>query len=375
MMNNKSVTVFVARSALTLVELLVVVAILVLLVAVVLPLAKPALKGRSAREATRMLAAMLSTAQSRAQATRSYHGVYIKASNATDDNPLDATAYAISSVKMPNPTLKVKCHRILSASDIGLGNTPFNNVYVIADADYILLNSLQLQKRQFIQLGTDQRLFRIHSIGQTTSIPISSWIAVDVLPSVNQSLVAANAVPPKLQTGEFIKVFPVPSKPRYSMSGRIELPVDAYIDLAWSGIGTSVTNGIAPFAFRVVAKPLDKNGITLMFGPDGRVSWVFGDLIRYPIDGVGFMSFSGPFRPDDRLHFLVSNAKNPIVGNERKLPLSSLRPTSGSYWVSIDNANGRVSTSENTGSISNDIGVALRDSRLGISNGSPASLN
>ena len=96
------------RHALTLTELLVVVAIVVILAAILLPMIRPALSGQKVREASRQLSVFLTAAQARAVSTGKPAGVWIERAaheptGTADGDPRWYTSYRLYPAEQPAP--------------------------------------------------------------------------------------------------------------------------------------------------------------------------------------------------------------------------------------------------------------------------------
>jgi type II secretory pathway pseudopilin PulG len=333
-----------SSSGLTLVELLVVITIFIMLVAVVLPLAKPALKGRSARESVRQLSTMLMAAQSRAISLRKPQGIILRIADAQGN---DAACYSVTAIQYPPPTFQ---------SFVCQGRADSKNPYrvLLTAADHMRLSQWISQRQKFLfRLGNDFTPYTFVGISPGPVAPF--WVELGPIGTTAGLLQATPVfanVPPSLAYGESLRMFYFPpTAPRYTSSGTIQFPSGAYVDLRWSGIGTT----------KQIPVSSTINTLAIMYAPDGKIAWIHTQL-RDVVTGNIYPLANAPIQPlrvTDDIHLLVSNAK-------RKTAQDPLLPTSGSFWVTINPRTGGVSSSENLGSVNANVDQALLDSRRGI---------
>lgn len=331
-----------ACRGLTLVELLVVITIFIMLVAVVLPLAKPALKGRSAREASRQLTTILMAAQAKAISLRRPQGILLRLN---DPQGNDSACYSVTAIQYPPPTFK---------SFVSLGipdpTTPFR--IGITAADYSILARLVGERQKFLfRIGNDFTPYAF--LGVSSAAPY--WVELGPMLSTSGATgttAVMTMMPPSVKQGDTLRMFVFPpASPRYASGGTVQFPAGAYVDLRLSGVGMTKQIPISPTI----------NQCSILFGPDGKVAWIHTQL-RDVVSGVVYPPSNLPIQPmraTEDIHLLVSNAK-------RKQANDPLLPTAGSLWVSINPRTGGVRTSENLGSLDPNNDMALLKSRQGI---------
>jgi len=328
------------RRAYTLTELLVVIIIMVILVAVSLSLVKRVMDSDRVRASSRQFSAYISKAKTQAAIAGRPAGLVLvlAAPLGTTDNPQPAlvvrqcTQLYLAEVP-PNYQGSVQSARgriMPSSASLGsyelviLTPDPATAGSYIADTiEMAYLQSLIDDGDAFtVRFDHKGAWYRCHRTG--------GQFLYDGLTTMGTAV----PVPPQMTASQHpgfaftIQRAPVP------VGDPMELTGGACIDLTYSGAGPS-GNGFI----------LHRQSLAIMFWPDGSIRAL------YP-DGTG------PVAPDGNLHFLMGrvskmdlplgpNLDHPSTMNMFD-PNKSNLASADSLWVSINRANGQVTSSENT---------------------------
>jgi prepilin-type N-terminal cleavage/methylation domain-containing protein len=343
-------------SGLTLVELLVVITILLIVAGVVLPMAQPALKGRTVREAARQVQVFLAAAQAKAIANQEYMGVRFSRVDLAPDLPrynhMDDIAYQLVEVKLPPPLqFATPIVAVPSADDkrrrdlVGFPATPPPSPPFPSGSEW-----KDVIEHSVISLGSSSVLFRV-AVVPSVFVPGTISVYLESLSDTCGSAVSLPLYPPA--TPLPVKIYLGLTEPRFTVAGSADLPVGAYVDLSWSG--TSDLR-ISPLLNRAKQGKFWDDGkpVTLVFGPDGSLHLIYGALdtgsvgaspvFRKKTDPSINPSVCSPFRPQSDVYLLVSGAPK-----RKERELTNLRPDSGSFWVIVSPETGTVTTTPNVG--------------------------
>jgi Tfp pilus assembly protein FimT len=349
-----------ARSAMTLVELLVVVMIMVILLGIALPLVRPNLEDRKIREASRQLNAFIRVAQSRAAATNAPYGVWIARTD--DDRDI---AYQVYFAQTPLPYSGETTGATAAIHPSPTTGQPFALTGGVANAsgivEYFNANGNFTRWEAVIALGapcsagldvdpdpaTESRLvnvgdviqlnhsgpeYRIREIAYDGST-YETYLLIESPPSDIHARQRENS--PSHLSGK-----PVPYKirrqPRRLTAGSLSLPNETAIVLSLSGI-----EGVefADYSTNPADSPaLTRPPVALMFRPDGSVDRVY----HYAnTDSTWFGRL-----PDGPIHFLIG--RSILADDQTDLAEQNLNDGSN-LWVSVGHRTGAITTAPTAG--------------------------
>ena len=347
-----------SRSALTLVELLVVITIMVLLLGVVLPLAGPALRGREVREAARQVSAFLASAQADAIAKGTPVGV------ALIPDPNDASrCIELAKVRIPPPYSDPKLRlRFSSITGIqGVVELVKADGSPIAPIDWAVMKAIVPEGSRFL-LKLDFRGRTYLGMRQSNDFfgPNAPAVFTVSLP---------NGIPQKAGPGDPGLPFSIERPPRRMAGGSMKLPVGGYVDLASSGFAStmpytsnfSVAPGFLPSLFEgsfyhdLGYLPVNAGKLVaahIMFDSAGQLAPFWGEIVfpGTPADNAANrLPTQSILRPDNPIHILLSGAKrSPSLSSMSPDLLVTLSAQETGIWVTVK-PSGKITTVPNLG--------------------------
>lgn len=307
------------RTALTLVELLVVIVILTLLVAVVLPLAQPTPSQRLVREASRQVNAFLASAQARAKAEEREYGVLLIPDGSGE------RCFDLAMAKVPPVYAGDEVSAIAKISSSSARRATLEGADRIAtslDYDDPSNRFVGVDDRiRFNYRGPWYRINRIEAPQGVAGAPRKIDVRYEF--DVDGDGTDDAPMPP---TGAEYK-YQIKRKPRASAAGTMTLPTGSYIDLSVSGEGIAQPP--------IVQKVLPSGPI--MFDAKGRLK---SDSIYLLV---------GSMQPQTGL------GATPAA--EWITSIRNLLVDAPSIWVAVNGSSGRISTAANVAQVSVDPGV------------------
>lgn len=320
------------RSALTLVELLVVIVIMLILTSVAIPIIAPNGEQRKIREAARLVNGFLGSARAKAMETGRPVGVRFERLAGNQNASLVLTYVAV-----PPPY----AGELTSSTCAIYWDDNFSPPRLRANVDPDATGSFN---ESLIRVGDT---LRANFMGHTYLITGPETSATDPTIAAGTTILQLQPIPSTAMTPWRHSIddgvttndpipLPVPRvpyqitrQPIKGMGTPLQLPEGAVVDMANSGAGV---NG---FTFRQnTTTPNDS--VVLMFGSNGMV------------DTIRFGSAGGSSTPLSSVHLMIGRSDG--VGtkdNDFQLPdvLWNLRDPSV-LWVSVNRSNGQVSTAE-----------------------------
>ena len=310
-----------ARRGLTLIELVMVVALLGLLAAIAIPGVQLAVKGRAIREAARSVNVFLGSARNRAMTTGRPVGIAFQRFSAAD--PYDNMCITLHQVEAPPPyggetissraQVYFKSGVLTAQMDAGFDATK------VADGDHVQFNSQGPWHRIAAISGTELTL-------ATEPNRLYPW-------------------PTALGDAAFMP-YEIRRQPRLSatfgiaratFSKPLQLPLDAVVDLTFSGLPAGATDTQGHFS---VANAASTGPVVIMFSPSGG------------IEGV----YYGSKREQNQPAYL-------LIGKRERIPAGSADDNRSNLedpeclWVTVSPRSGLINTVENA-EVSAAMGIA-----------------
>lgn len=361
-----SVDALNSRRGLTLIELVVVVGLLVLLAAIALPTIQLAVEGRRVREAARAMNVYLGAARNRAMATGRSVGVVLQRFATEPGNPYNNLCITLDQVEVPPPYAgpfeRVRAQ--VRSSGTGTAQVQFVNDAMPPEEFPLPPKVMRVGDRiQFNQQGfwyaitgpIDPDEDDLTVVGNLIDLQVRDFNA-----GHQRMPWSDNWSPPasfEIHRQPALGALAVERTFRTSIAKPLQLPLDAAVDLTFSGgTGSGGTGSrIPPAGFYIPVDAFETNPnppvamppVVIMFSPNGSVDIVHYGRYDRDMDSIVYESI----RPTAPIYLLIGKRERIRDDYDVRSPgnlddLSNLEDPEN-LWITITPQTGLVRTLEN----------------------------
>lgn len=315
----------VARPAMSLVELLVVITVILVVVAAAIPAIRPAIQDGYLREASRQLNIFVVAAQARAAQLNREVGIRFVRSSAGADSCTEVFV-----VESPPPYSGDFLYARATFSDF---SSPLDGIVdgvTFADNKSQLVNTL-IKPGDTIRFDYKGPIYRVTGVSVNgSSQPVVSFVSQTGSSSV---------LPPSVGVSVPYQIFRQPVRAGVRP---LQLPSGSCVDLQNSGHGATLAQFFAKNDLTVTPNIIDGTAVDIVFRPRGGISRLYYGSV------VGSSVIMTQFTPVGSVYLLVGRFEqappSPLIGGT--IDRSNLEDPAVT-WLAISDQDGRCTVGEN----------------------------